>query len=236
MVMRLIRRLPWFLSAPVVVLAAVFVAAGMHYLAGPLFERTFRDEADPLAGVALPPASAAIAPVAPSLAIMPPASTAVHSETAGATQTREVVPPLEGAAVSSLTAPAPQPVVMPATASVASGPALLRQGEFVDGEPGHHGRGHARLIRAADGALVVRLENFAVTNGPDLFVVLSTDPRGSRASAAASDALNLGRLRASSGNLNYELPAGADADAYRSVIIYCRAFRVVFAVATLEAA
>ena len=231
MVIRSALRLPWFLSVPLVVLAAVILAASMHYLAGPLFERTFRDEADPLAGVTLPPASAVAPP-----AIVPPGSTIVEPETAGTTQTRDTVSGLEGVAASALAAPASLPAVIPATALLVSGPAVLRQGEFVDGDPGHSGRGRARLIRTADGALLVRLEDFAVTNGPDLFLVLSTDPNGSRASAGASDALNLGRLRATTGNLNYELPAGVDTDAYRSVVIYCRAFRVVFAVATLEVA
>ncbi|MGH2583672.1 MAG: DM13 domain-containing protein, partial [Dehalococcoidia bacterium] len=114
------------------------------------------------------------------------------------------------------------------------GPVLVAEGSFVDGDPGHNGSGHARLIRGPDGSTVLRLEELSVTNGPDLFVILSTDPAGSRGSAGAADAVNLGRLRATDGNINYPVPAEVDAAGYRSVIIYCRAFRVVFAVATLE--
>jgi hypothetical protein len=129
---------------------------------------------------------------------------------------------------------------MPATPSqpviaAPAGPVLLSEGRFVDGDPGHHGEGSARLIRDDDGSHILRLEDFSVTNGPDLFVVLSTDPGGSRSSAGADDAFNLGRLRATDGNINYAVPDGTDLSTFRSVIIYCRAFRVVFAVATLEA-
>jgi hypothetical protein len=127
-------------------------------------------------------------------------------------------------------APASPPVL-----AARVGPVLLSEGTFVDGDPGHNGEGTARLIRDADGSHILRLEDFSVTNGPDLFVVLSTDPGGSRSSAAADDALNLGRLRATDGNINYAVPDGRDLSDFRSVIIYCRAFRVVFAVATLEA-
>lgn len=196
---RLILKLPWFVSAPSLVAGAVLLAAGLNLVAGPYFKRTFRDDIDPLAGLAAPAASGA--------------------------------PGGGGAA-----APAAGGAAQPSAAAGAAGPAVLAQGELRDGDPGHHGAGRARLIRGVDGALTLRFENFSVTNGPDLFVILSTDPAGSRGSATDADALNLGRLKATDGNVNYAVPAGADTAEYRSVIIYCRAFKVVFAVATLEAA
>jgi hypothetical protein len=72
------------------------------------------------------------------------------------------------------------------------------------------------------------------TNGPDLVVVLSTDPEGSRGSV--SSGLTLGELKANNGNQNYAIPDGTDVSAYRSVIIYCKSFPTVFAYASLEGA
>ena len=52
--------------------------------------------------------------------------------------------------------------------------------------------------RIGDGNNVLRLEDFKATNGPDLFVYLSTDKN-------ATEFVNLGKLKASNGNQNYEL-------------------------------
>jgi hypothetical protein len=40
-------------------------------------------------------------------------------------------------------------------------------------------------------------------------------------------------LKANQGNQNYELPADLDPGAFRSVVIYCKAFSVVFSTAEL---
>ncbi|MGD9893965.1 MAG: DM13 domain-containing protein [Dehalococcoidia bacterium] len=205
---QIITRPPWFVSMPAIVAAAIILAVAGNIFAGVYFERTSLDDIDPFAAFAAAPGPAAPdvpAPVVPSTAAVAP-PTATSPESAS-----------------------------PPVVEAPSGPMLLSEGTFVDGDPGHQGEGAARLIRDADGSHILRLEDFSVTNGPDLFVILSTDPDGSRSSAAAGDALNLGRLRATDGNINYAVPDGTDLANVRSVIIYCRAFRVVFAVAMLEA-
>jgi hypothetical protein len=112
----------------------------------------------------------------------------------------------------------------------AGGPQLLAQGEFRDGAPGHRGSGKANLGRDAAGDLVLVLENFSVTNGPDLRVILSPDPEG------GGDGLDLGKLKATDGTFSYAIPDGTDLTPYRSVTIFCVAFPTVFAYATLGAA
>jgi hypothetical protein len=129
----------------------------------------------------------------------------------------------------------PSSVVTPAaTASAGTPPsptpaaAVLYEGEWRDGEPGHNGAGRVRIGRDADGKLVLRVEEFSVTNGPDLFVVLSPD-----ADAYAAGSLNLGGLKATDGNFNYEIPDGTDLSQYKSAVVWCRSFDVTFAYATL---
>ncbi len=102
-------------------------------------------------------------------------------------------------------------------------------GTFSGADEFHFGRGTARLIRAARG-WTLRLEEFSVRNGPDLYVYLSTDPAG-----YADGAIELGRLRATDGSFNQDVPAGTDISAVRSVVIWCRQFAVQFAVAPLAA-
>jgi hypothetical protein len=70
------------------------------------------------------------------------------------------------------------------------------------------------------------LEDFSSTNGPDLYVYLSTDD-------SASEFVNLGQLKANKGNQNYEIPEGTDIEKYDKVLIWCKAFSVLFGSAEL---
>jgi hypothetical protein len=93
----------------------------------------------------------------------------------------------------------------------------------------HNAEGVARVLNLEDGSSVLRLEDFKVTNGPDLYVYLSADK-------GASDFVDLGRLKANAGNQNYEIPAGTDLSKYDNVVIWCKSFSVYFGGAQLTAA
>ena len=88
-------------------------------------------------------------------------------------------------------------------------------------------RGHRR---DRTGALSLRLDDFSVRNGPDLFVYLSP-----AADDYADGALELGRLKATDGAFGYDLPPGTDPAAFASAIIWCKQFSHLFAVAELAA-
>ena len=95
-------------------------------------------------------------------------------------------------------------------------------GTFIGvGDGIHDAQGDAYTIPLEDGSNVLRLENFKSTNGPDLFVYLATDDN-------ASDFVNLGELKANKGNQNYEIPEGTDLTKYNKVLIWCKAFSVLF--------
>ncbi len=104
---------------------------------------------------------------------------------------------------------------------------ILASGEFSGADEFHFGRGRA-LILESDGGLVLRLEDFSVRNGPDLYVYLSPSPDG-----YADGALELGPLKATDGSFNYEIPAGTDISPYRSAVVWCKPFEVLFAHAPL---
>lgn len=118
---------------------------------------------------------------------------------------------------------------MPAEAQ----PVAVRQGQFVDADDFHRGSGSATIYQLPDGSYLLRLEDFEVTNGPDLHVLLASNPRPT-SSADKGEYIDLGQLKGNVGNQNYEIPAGTDISQYQSVVIYCMPFRVVFSTATLS--
>jgi Electron transfer DM13 len=102
-------------------------------------------------------------------------------------------------------------------------------GNFVGVNDGiHNAEGLAKVIVLDEGNRILRLENFRATNGPDLYVYLSTD-------RSASDFVSLGRLKGNIGNQNYEIPEGTDLSKYGTALIWCRAFSVLFGSAELKA-
>ncbi|HLE77702.1 MAG TPA: DM13 domain-containing protein [bacterium] len=117
-----------------------------------------------------------------------------------------------------------------------AGPAVVRsRGMFVGADSFHQGSGDALLVEVG-GTIVVRLENFRVTNGPDLYVYLSSHPNPRTREQVHEGTVNLGRLKGNIGAQNYALPAGIDLSAVRSVVIYCQRFHVLFAMAPLQSA
>jgi hypothetical protein len=109
----------------------------------------------------------------------------------------------------------------------------VARGAFNEIDLVHKGRGDAVLSRAADGRLVVALERFSVTNGPDLHVFLSRHATPA-SDAEVKDGVLLGKLKASDGAFAYETDAPLDPTEFKSVVIHCVAFRTIFSVATLR--
>jgi hypothetical protein len=106
---------------------------------------------------------------------------------------------------------------------------IVRSGDFVGADDFHFGRGDAQLIQTGPSTYVLRFENFSVRNGPDLFVYLSEDASGKD----VKEALNLGKLKATDGAFNYEIPASIDVSKIKSAIVWCKQFAVLFTHATL---
>jgi hypothetical protein len=112
---------------------------------------------------------------------------------------------------------------------------VLVRGEFKS--IAHETKGTASIYRLADGKRVLRLTDFATSNGPDVRVYLV-------AAADASDDetvkkagfLEVGKLKGTDGDQNYEVPADLDLGKYRAVTIWCRRFAVNFGTAPLTPA
>ena len=126
----------------------------------------------------------------------------------------------------------PEPAARPDAA--APQPTRLKTGEFRDADALHRGSGQALIYDLPGGSRLLRLEDFNVTNGPELHVLLSQHPDPMRHShLEEAGFVDLGLLKGNRGNQNYEIPGDVDVSAQQSVVIYCYPFRVVFSVATL---
>ncbi|MFI5531787.1 DM13 domain-containing protein [Kitasatospora sp. NPDC051853] len=123
----------------------------------------------------------------------------------------------------------------PSPSASTAAPTDLGRGSFVSGE--HTTTGRARLVRLADGSAVLRLEDLATSEGPDVRVYLSTRPSAeSRLDDLGPGAVELGRLKGNLGNQNYAVPAGTDLTRFHSAVIWCKRFSVGFGAADLAAA
>lgn len=91
----------------------------------------------------------------------------------------------------------------------------------------HPASGSVRVLYGEGGKRILRYENYKTINGPDLYVYLATD-------TSAKDFINLGRIRGTEGNINYEIPEGVDLSKYKYVLTWCRAFGVLFNHAELK--
>lgn len=113
-------------------------------------------------------------------------------------------------------------------------PTILAQGSFIDIDPIHGAVGTATIYELPDGERILRFEDFRSKNGPDLHVYLSTEAPTSTFAGLGEDQVHLGALKGNVGNQNYEIPADVDISLYKSVVIYCRPFSVVFSTAAFS--
>lgn len=104
---------------------------------------------------------------------------------------------------------------MPSTAQVIS------QAEF---KPrAHEVEGKALLIQEGENK-IIRFEEFQTINGPNLHIYLASD-------LSSQDFIDLGPIKATKGNVNYNLPEGVDTEKYNKVLVWCVPFRVLFSYA-----
>lgn len=137
---------------------------------------------------------------------------------------------------SRLDEPVPVAEVEPGAAAPAASapqPEVLSESAFVSQE--HDTSGTARVLELPGGERVLRLEGFSTSDGPDVHVWLSAAKSGGDwHTADDGDYVALGELKATDGNHNYAIPAGAKLDGLRSVVIWCDRFDVAFGSAPLS--
>lgn len=144
------------------------------------------------------------------------------------TSTNEAFPTAGGKATSF-------PVAYPAGSAASSSTGPIGTATIASGMLGyvdalHHGTGRVLLVPASEG-VVLRFEDVAMTNAPDVHVYLSRETGGRW---TESSSLYLGPLRATNGSFNYIVPRDTDVSGYRSVVVWCRQFSVLVTWADLR--
>ena len=117
------------------------------------------------------------------------------------------------------------------TAEPAAQGMLISRGELMGADAFHTGSGDVLLVVGPAGEVILRFQDYAVRNGPDLHVYLTPDPGGD---VHAEGAVDLGAVKATNGFVNYDVPAGVDPSSFRVAVIYCVPFGVIFATASLS--
>lgn len=113
-------------------------------------------------------------------------------------------------------------------------PVALVGGPVTGADDAHQGAGTATAYELADGSRVLRLEDFSVTNGPQLHVYLAPVDEAGVPDVDAAGAVDLGPLKGNVGNQNYDIPDGVDLASPTAVVVWCVPFRVTFATAVLS--
>jgi hypothetical protein len=126
-------------------------------------------------------------------------------------------------------------VVRGAPASAAGARASNLNVELAAGEfegVRHDGSGRAAVVRLRGGEQKLTLTDFETDNGPDLFVYLAAG--NPTAEDQVTDYVDLGRLKGNKGDQQYTIPSDVDIRRYSTVVIWCRAFTVLFTRADLR--
>jgi len=119
-----------------------------------------------------------------------------------------------------------------AQAAEPTAPVLLTTGRFHSNA--HETKGLATIYRLADGKRVLRLIEFATSNGPDVHVYLvAAGDVQEDATVKRAGFVDLGSIKGNVGDQNYDVPTDLDLSKYRSATIWCRRFGVNFGTAPL---
>lgn len=121
---------------------------------------------------------------------------------------------------------------MPSDAPAAMQPKTVVSGSFANADIVHRGSGTARIVEQ-DGKRYLRLEDFEVTNGPDLYVYLSESKTPGDTLESLDKYINVGKLKGNKGNQTYELP-DFPFQGYDTAVIWCQEFGVLFSYAVMQ--
>ena len=127
------------------------------------------------------------------------------------------------------------PTAQPTSMAMAKGtePMVLAKGDFRG--LAHETKGAATVHQLGDGKRILRLTNFETSNGPDVHVYLvAAEVAKDNETVKKAGFIDLGSMKGNKGDQNYEVPADADLNKYKSVSIWYAHFGVNFGAATLD--
>jgi hypothetical protein len=113
----------------------------------------------------------------------------------------------------------------------------IRTASFADLDAVRLAKGDVALYRSADGSLLLRFDNFVVTNAPGLEVYLSGNeaPKtGIELDIVGASRFPVGPLKGTRGNQQFSIPKDLQLARYKSVVIYSEPLQLVYGYATFR--
>jgi hypothetical protein len=149
--------------------------------------------------------------------------------------TTDTPPPAAIATPVPVPSPTLATTLQPAPVQPESGTVKLKAGSFRDQDSFHKESGQETIYRGPDGSHLLRIEDFKVTNGPDLHIFLSPHPNPTNLDELYTfGAVDLGKLKDNIGNQDYPIPEDVDVSIQMTAVIYCVPFHVFFSIASLD--
>lgn len=102
----------------------------------------------------------------------------------------------------------------------------LEKAVAITDTPLHPASGQVRIVETGR-RKILRYENYKTINGPDVRVYLATDIN-------ATEFVDLGPIKGTEGNINYDIPEGTDLEKYHFALTWCEDFNVLFNSADLR--
>jgi hypothetical protein len=128
-----------------------------------------------------------------------------------------------------------QPARVASAGATATAGSVLLSGQFHSVH--HETKGTASVHDLGGGQRVLRFTGFSTSNGPDVRVYLiAANDASDNESVTKAGFVELGKLKGTEGDQNYEIPSDLDLAKYRAVTIWCHRFNVNFATAPLTPA
>ncbi|MCA0452669.1 MAG: DM13 domain-containing protein [Chloroflexi bacterium] len=113
-------------------------------------------------------------------------------------------------------------------------PTVVAGGTFTEIDVVHTAAGTATIYQLPDNTRILRLENFKVTNAPNLHLYMTRNPKPEESKDIGTDYIDLGPIQANVGNQNYPVPTEVDLSAYRGLVLYSQPYNVIFSTAELR--
>jgi hypothetical protein len=110
--------------------------------------------------------------------------------------------------------------------TVAEGSVLLKKGTLSDGDATHKSAGSVEVYQTS-GNKTLQFKNFNGSTQPDVRVYLSPNATN------VVSAIELGKVKATSGNFNYVFDDNIDLSANKYVVLWCKEYSVLFGKAEL---
>ncbi|WP_164723283.1 DM13 domain-containing protein [Chryseobacterium aureum] len=104
---------------------------------------------------------------------------------------------------------------------------LLYSGDFMKGPYGINFGGRAEVYEKAGIYTLSFDQNFSVSNGPDLYVYVSTEQQ-------PNNFISLGKLKSINGEQIYTFPSKPDLDLYKYAVVHCQQYNHLFSYALLK--